>query len=94
MKSHRLCEPDLVGKEQANSPCSPPPPEHLLLSNCLLCKSNSAHPVCSADRHTMQGPRDRQGPYLLWILLSLLFCSYAAAFISIIPSPGVLFQDY
>lgn len=42
MKSHCLCEPDLVGKEQANSPCSSPPPEHPFLSNCFPCKSDSA----------------------------------------------------
>lgn len=68
MKSHRLCESDLVRKEYANSPCSPPPLEQSLLINCFPCKRDSVpsrvwckwwHAACP------QG----QGPYLLWILL-------------------------
>lgn len=45
MKSHYFCESDLVGKEQANSPRSPPPSERSLLLNCFPCKSDSA-PSC------------------------------------------------
>lgn len=64
MKSHRFCESDLVGREQANSPRSPLPSERSLLVNCFPCKSDSA-PSCVQCKwlHDVCLQGQGQGPY-------------------------------
>lgn len=94
MKSHCFCESDLVGKEQANSPCAPLPSSVRFSLIASHARVTLPLPVCRANGYMMHASRDRDrglschGYYYYYFV-----CYIPLACVSIILSPAILSNE-